>query len=350
MPGRDTKTRFQGVFCRHQEHCRTTATGAPKVCNCTPSYYGIAWDAETGRHVRTRRFPRALEARDALADLWAALRKGEAPRQSVLTLGEARPRFLKAAREGVALNKWRRRYRPRAYEDLETALKHVPDEMARRRLDRVTRGEVQALIDQLSARGLSGSRVGSVVNALRSLYHWAQDRELTSRDPAQRVKLPASNPTVRDRVATPDEFANLLAALAKPTPKEREEEESRSPREALRDSVPFALAGYGTARRQEIRVLEWSHLNLDLGVMELAGDEEGRKPGGSWRIVPLVAPLLSTLRQEWLAQGRPKKGKVCPQSRRRGVDRVGLRQDRCRRACPTSPGLGEASRHTSAVG
>jgi integrase len=28
--------------------------------------------------------------------------------------------------------------------------------------------------------------------------------------------------------------------------------------------------------------------------------------------VPLVAPLRSLLRQEWLAQGRPKQGKVCP--------------------------------------
>ncbi len=330
MPGRDTRTRFQGVFCRHQERCKTTATGDPKVCNCTPSYYGVAWDAESGRHVKTPRFPRALEARAALADLSAALRKGEALKQSAITLGEARPRFIKAAREGIALNKWRRRYRPRAYEDLETALKHVPDELARRRLDRVTRGEVQALIDRLSAQGLSGSRVSSVVNALRSLYHWAQDRELATRDPAQRVKLPASSPTVRDRVATPGEFADLLAALAEATPKERGEGESRSPRDALRDSVPFALAGYGTARRQEIRVLDWSHLNLDAGAMELAGDEEGRKPGGSWRIVPLVAPLLSILRQEWLAQGRPKKGKVCPPRRksRSGLLAVGQLQRR----------------------
>lgn len=57
-------------------------------------------------------------------------------------------------------------------------------------------------------------------------------------------------------------------------------------------------------------MLDWKHVDLDLGAVELAADEEGRKPGGSWRVVPLVAPLRSLLRREWLAQGRPKQGKV----------------------------------------
>lgn len=184
--------------------------------------------------------------------------------------------------------------------------------MSRCRLDRVTRGEVQALVDELAARGLSGSRVRAVVNSLRALYRWAQDRELANNDPAQHVRLPANAAKVRDRVATPTEFSALLAALSRPTPRERKSGKARSPRDALRDSVPFALAAYATARSQEIRVLDWRHVNLDVGAAELAGDEEGRKPGGSWRIVPLVAPLASILRQEWMAQGRPKKGKVCP--------------------------------------
>lgn len=168
------------------------------------------------------------------------------------------------------------------------------------------------MVDKLSAKGLSGSRVRSVINGLRSFYTWAQDHELASHDPAQRVKLPATDAKPRDRVATPGEFASLLTALSKQTPTEREEKTTRTPRDALRDSVPFALAAYATARRQEIQVLDWRHVDLDLGAAELAADEEGRKPGGSWRVIPLAAPLRSILREEWLAQGRPKKGKVCP--------------------------------------
>jgi integrase len=170
----------------------------------------------------------------------------------------------------------------------------VPDELARRRLGDIRRGDVQGLIDSLTRTGASGSRVRSVVNALRSLYRWAQDRELVGHDPAANVRLPAMDATPRDRVATPAEFAGLLGALAPD------------------DALPYALAGYGTARKQEIRVLDWRHVDLKLCAIELAADEEGRKPGGSWRVVPLVKPLRAILRAAWIAQGRPVGGKVCP--------------------------------------
>jgi hypothetical protein len=51
---------------------------------------------------------------------------------------------------------------------LELALRHVPDRLACRRLGDVRRGDLQQLVDDLTRR-LSGSRVRSVVNALRSL-------------------------------------------------------------------------------------------------------------------------------------------------------------------------------------
>ena len=313
MAAIDTKTRYQGVFARHQVSC---SLGDGKRCNCTPSYFGVVWDREGARHRKTGHLPRAIAARDARADLREALRKGELPRAGVeISLGDAFDKFVRAARDGVALNKWRRRYRPRSVEDLESVRPHLPGSLARRQPDDVKRGDLQALVDKLSAKGLSGSRVRSVINGLRSFYTWAQDHELASHDPAQRVKLPATDAKPRERVATPGEFASLLTALSRQTLTEREEKTPRAPREALRDSVPYALAAYATARRQEIRVLDWRHVDLDLGAVELAADEEGRKPGGSWRVVPIVAPLRSLLRQEWMAQGRPKDGKVCPPRR-----------------------------------
>lgn len=351
MPGVDTKTRYQGVFARHQAHC---AAEKGKRCNCSPSYYGVVWDRVAHKHRKTRRLPSLSAARNARSDLHTAVRSGKVALASSMRLGEARTKFLGAAREGVALNKWGRRYRKRSVEDLESALAHVGEQLARRPLDQVKRGEVQALVDTLNTGGLSGSRIRSVVNALRSLYRWAQDRELASHDPAQRVKLPANAAKARDRVATPAEFTALLAALSQQTPKERAEKTPRPPREALRDSIPFALAGYGTARSQEIRVLDWEHVNLEVGAVELAADEEGRKPGGSWRIVPLVAPLRALLRQEWMAQGRPTKGRVCPPraQRRTGLIALNTLQTRLHkrwRDLGLEPiGLHE-SRHTAAT-
>ena len=64
---------------------------------------------------------------------------------------------------------------------------------------------------------------------------------------------------------------------------------------------------YGTARHQEVRTLDWSPRRPQARrALELAGDEEGRKPGGSWRLVPLVRPLEARLRQAWMAQGKPE--------------------------------------------
>lgn len=337
MPGRDTKTRFQGVYARHQEHCETTVTGVRAACNCKPSFYGVVWDRVTGRTRKTRRFPLAGEARSARQDLLDALRQGKVPPSAHgPRLSDARDKFIEAARSGVALNKWGRRYRRRAVEDLESALRQVPDRLTRRRLNDVRRGDIQRVVDDLSAAGLSGSRIRSVVNALRSLYRWAQDRELASSDPAALVRLPAMGAKARDRVAAPDEFAALLSVL--------------DPADAL----PFALAGYATARHQEIRVLDWSHVDLEIGAVELAADEEGRKPGGSWRVVPLVKPLWALLRRSWMAQGRPREGKVCPPRNhaRSGMLALSHLQERVHkrwRDLGLSPiGLHE-SRHTAAT-
>lgn len=290
-PGRDTRTRFTAVYARHQQHC----AGRPCTCSPGPSYWGKVWDRAAGKHRKTRFFEKATAARNARTDLLEAVQKGEAPRDAAgPRLDDARHRFIVAARDGVALNKWGRRYRARAVEDLESSLGRLPGWLARRRLGDVRRGDVQRVVDELVRDGLSGSRVRSIVNSLRSLYRWAQDRELAAHDPAARVRVPAMEATPRDRVATPAEFAQLLAPLE------------------LEDALPFALAAYGTARNQEIRTLDWQHVGLKLAAMELAADAEGRKPGGSWRVVPLVSPLRSMLRRAWISQGRPARGKVCP--------------------------------------
>jgi integrase len=337
MPGKDTKTKFQGVYARHQQRCKTTEAGDPKACDCRPSYYGVVWDRAAGKTRKTRRFRRVGEARSARQDLLDAARNGKLPPATRgPRFADATEKFVEAARTGIALNKWGRRYRRRAFEDLESALRKVPDRLARRRLDDIRRADIQQLVDELAAGGLSGSRIRSVVNAVRSLYRWAQDRELASHDPAALVRLPAMDATPRDRVATPAEFSTLLEALP------------------LEDALPYALAAYATARHQEIRVLDWREVDLKLGAVELAADEEGRKPGGSWRVAPLVKPLRAMLRRAWIAQGRPQEGKVCPPRYGKASGMIALSHVQARvhkhwRGLGLSPiGLHEA-RHTAAT-
>ena len=209
-------------------------------------------------------------------------------------MSDARARFVAAAREGRALNKHGRRYKPRAVDDIEEVLRvHVEPTLGTKRISTIRRSHVQALVDELAPE-LSGSRVRSIVNGLRSLYRWAQDRELTSHDPAALVRLPAMDATPIERVASPAEFARLLAALEP------------------QDALPYALAGYAMGRRAQIVRLHWPEVDLNVGALEWGVEWEARKYEASRRVVPIVPPLLVLLKRVYLEQGRPKDGLVCP--------------------------------------
>ena len=59
-------------------------------------------------------------------------------------------------------------------------------------------------------------------------------------------------------------------------------------------------------------MLDWRHVDLKLGAIELAADEEGRKPGGSWRVVPLVKPLPSDAARGVDRPGPAERGQGLP--------------------------------------
>jgi integrase len=291
MP-KDTRTRYQGVYARHQQRCRTEEGGR---CNCKPSYYGIAYDRARRKHVGTRRQPTTEAARNARADLRARLDRGEAPATRCVRLTEAREQFVKAAREGRALNKHGRRYKRKAIDLIEGRLKHdVEPRLGRRRIGDIRRGEVQAIVDDLTPVA-SGSSVRGVVNSLRALYTWAEDRDIVSHNPAARVKLPAMNATPIERVATPAEFARLLAALG------------------TVDALAYGLAAYAMARAEQIRRARWQDVDLKVGAIELGVDPDARKSDAAHRVIPAVPPLLALLKRAYLEARRPDGGELlCP--------------------------------------
>lgn len=290
MPFRDTKTRYQGIYARHQTHCAIDASGR---CNCKPSYFGVVYDRDRKRQVKTRRQHTIEAARNARDDLVRAVNTGQA-REIGLRLTEARERFIQAAREGRALNKQGRRYKPRAIDDIAEVLRvHVEPSLGSKRLSTIRRGDVQRIVDGL-APDMSGSRIRSIVNGLRSLYRWAQERDLATHDPAALVRLPAMNATPVERIATPAEFVQLLAALE------------------TKDALPYALAGYAMGRRAQIIRLRWTEVDLKVGALEWGVEWEARKYDASRRVVPLVPQLHTLLKRAYLEQGRPKEGLVCP--------------------------------------
>ncbi len=289
---KDTRTRYQAVYARHRLNCAIETGGR---CDCSPSYWGKVWDRASNKHRKTRFMASANAARHAKEDLRVSLQRGTVPVSSALRVAGAIEAFLAAAEKGSALNKHGRRYKPSAIRDLRGALeRHVQPVLGRQRLDEVQRADIQAIVDLMTPEW-SGSRVRTVVNAVHSLYAWAQDRELANHDPAARVRLPAMNAKPRDRVATVQEMDALLGAL--------------DPADAL----PYALAVYATARRAEIRHARVEDVDLELGVIYLGADERGRKSRAAQRAVPLVKPLVSMLRRELLRRGRPDcNALLCP--------------------------------------
>jgi integrase len=289
---KDTRTRYQGVYARHRIGC---ALERGDACSCSPSFWGQAWDRAAGKPRKTRFLASPAEARNARADLEATLRAGMLPASGTMRLKKAIEAYLAAVEAGTALNKHGRPYKPSAARDLRGALEgHVEPALGARRLADVRRGDVQRLVDKLTPER-SGSRVRTVVNAIRSLYAWAQDRELVDHDPGSRVRLPAMNPTPRDRVATVAEMQLLLGALK------------------AADALPFALAAYATARRAEVRHARVGDVDLELGVIYLGADDRGRKSRAAQRAVPLVKPLAAMLRRDLMRRGRPAPDELlCP--------------------------------------
>lgn len=296
----DTKTRFQGVYARHRLSCNL-AVGM-KRCTCSPSYWGKVWDPAIGRPRKTKHRRLIGEAKNLRDDLLARVRAGEVEdiAGDDISFEQAHVDFIQACKDGVALNKRGKRYKRKAITDLDSSLKSLPGPMRRKQLRAVTPGELQGAVDELIRKGLSSSRINSIINASRSLYRWGEEREKVGRgkSPATEVRLPANDSKERDRVASPGEFAYLLDQLEGP------------------DALPWALAGYATARHQEIQALEWPEVDFDRDVLLLADDQEARKSDAARRLVPMVRPLRRRLYREWVRQGRPTQGKVCPPRKR----------------------------------
>lgn len=303
----DTRTRYEGIYARHSLYCGLGI--GKKRCTCDPTYYGTVWDNEAGRNRRTKRVPLIGEARNLRADLQAAVKGGTVVERSPsIRLSDAHPEFIEDCREGIALNKHGKPYTEKAVSNLDSSLNRLPGRIRRKYLNDIAPGEFQGVVDDLLREKLSSSRIRSIINAVRSLYRWALQREKATCNPAESIHLPANDSQERDRVATPGEFAHLLDRL-KPE-----------------DALPWALAAYGTARSQEIRALEWPEIDFENDVMLLADSDQARKSEAARRIVPLVEPLRKRLYEEWIRQGRPTTGRVCPPRRASPSGMISLAQ------------------------
>jgi hypothetical protein len=119
---------------------------------------------------------------------------GRNQRPSRVRLRDAHDQFIEDCKAGVALTKRGRPYKPKAITNLDSSLRRLPDGIRHEPLGTLGRGEIQEAVGDFRREGLSSSRISSIVNALRSLYRWAINREMALEDPASSPRRRTDHP------------------------------------------------------------------------------------------------------------------------------------------------------------
>ena len=283
-----------GIEVRHSRRCDLENDGSR--CTCEPSYRAIVYDRHTDALVKqTFSGKGALSAaKQWRADAISAKGRGKNIAPSRRTLREAAEEWLAGAKAEppTVLNRSGHVYKPsvlRGYEhDLNT---YVLEDLGGLRLSDVRRADLQALVDRLVGRGLSGSKVTNVIIPLRVVFRHALERDEVNANPTSGLRLP-NNVGRRERAASSSEAAELLAALP----------------DNLRPI--YATAFYAGLRRGELRALRFDDVNLATGVISVSrgwDDKEGEimpKSDKGTRRVPLTALLRDHLTALKAATGR----------------------------------------------
>ncbi len=281
-----------GIVKRHSKGCPGHDGGR---CGCSAGYEAWIYLVREGKKIR-KTFAREAEAKSWRADaLVAAERGGLRPaRRDARTLAAALRVFVEGMEAGEVRPKGRERYKPNTVRSYERALRvHIePSAVAAIKVSEVRRRDLQALVDDLLASGLSPGTVSNVLNPVQAFYRWAIDRDELAYNPSERIDLPGDDSKRPTRIASAEEAAKLLAAL-----------ESE-------DGPVWATAFYGGLRRGELQALRCCDVDLGSSLIRVErgwDQEEGAidpKSHSSRRAVPLLAVLRDYLDEHLLRTGR----------------------------------------------
>lgn len=283
-----------GITTRHRGTC--PGPRADGRC-CTPGYRAEIYDHRAGKKIR-RTFDTRTAAKLWRQDALVALRTDgpAAITPTARTIATALDELLVGMRAGTILDRSGRRYRPATIRSYHEAIrKYLEPKLGHLRLGEVRRADVQRVVDQMHASGLAGSTVRNKLDPLRVIYRRAiQDDEVT-RNPAEKLRLPALTTKPRE-IANPERVVDLLAALPDG------------------ERATWSTAFYGGLRVGELRALRWHHIDFDTGIITVEAGwddvdgEQATKTQAGERTIPLVGRLRADLARHKLATGRDADG------------------------------------------
>jgi len=277
-----------GIDVRHSQSC---ASRAGERCTCRPAYQAHVWSARDKKRIR-KTFKTLAEAKVWRQETQVGLRRRVIRAPSQLTLREAAEAWLAGANDGTIRNRSGDVYKPSALRGYAQALRsRILPELGARRLSDVHRTDIQDLADRLLADCLDPSTIRNALLPARAIFRRAVSRGDVAVNPTTGLELPAVRGR-RERIASPAEAAQLLAALPK------------------RDRALWATAFYAGLRLGELRALRWEDVDLDAGVARVrrswdqkAGEIPPKSRSGR-RDVPIPAVLRDYLVEHKLTTER----------------------------------------------
>ncbi len=302
------QTAATGITIRHQSRCPLRES----ACSCHPAFQAQVWSPKDRKVIR-KTFRTLSAAKAWRQDASVAVRKRTLRAPSATTLRGAWEAWLSAAQQGLIRNRSGDTYKPSTLRGYEQVMKaRVLGELGGQKLSAVTHLDLQDLVDRWQADGLDASTIRNTTVALQTLYRRALARGEVSVNPTAGLARPAVRGR-RDRVATPEEAATLLAAL----------------RES--DRVVWATAFYAGLRRGELMALRCEDIDLTAGVIRVErswdGGEGVVEPKSQWgrRSVPIAAVLREHLAAHALRTGR-REGLVFGRTDAQPFEPVTLRE------------------------
>lgn len=270
---------YAGFVVKHRAPCPTRNGG---TCRCKPSYMAHVWDARAQKRVR-KTFDTLAGAKAWRADAHSAMNHGATVAPSKTLLRDAADEWLMGARDGSIRNRSGDVYKPSAIRGYEQALRiRILDDFGGRKLSEITRADLQRFIERMQGAGMDASTIRNTFMPLRVIYRRSVELEDVAVNPTHRLNLPAVRGR-RDRIATPDEAAKLIAALP------------------ATERGLWATAMYAGLRLGELQALDWQHVDLASGVIRVersfdpkAGFVEPKSRKGK-RTVPIPAVLRDVL-------------------------------------------------------
>lgn len=303
-----TGRRHPGIDVLHSTGCRGAGEGR---CSCTPRFRAEAYDKRTGSRIR-RTFDTLAAAKAWRTDAQGALRRRTMRGPTGVLLRDLASDWLEGATKGTIRTRSGHVYKPSALRGYAAALDaRILPALGGRKVEDISRADVQDFVDNLLVEGLSPSTVRNALMPLRVIYRRAVARGVVAVNPTTRLELPAQVGR-RDRIVSPAQARLLVAALPEC------------------DQPIWATALYAGLRAGELQALDWSHIDLAAGVIsvERAYDRQARqfiapKSHAAVRRVPLASILRDHLIDWKLACGRDE-GLVFGDDGKRPVYHPGL--------------------------